>query len=226
MSRDLLIDGYNLMHAAGLGRRSYGPGDLERCRNRLLAQLSQWLTAEERQRTTIVFDAKDAPAGASDWAMVQDMHVMYAPSGLEADDVVEDLIKAHSAPKKLLVVSGDHRLHRAARRRRAQVIDSERFVDRCERMVRKRQEAPAPPEEIKPSEPLDAAEIAEWMAEFGAIDVAALSHDAGQYSSPPEDDAPPTDRVPDAPPADQGEVKFWTERLRDILDDDDRHPRN
>ena len=31
MPRDLVIDGYNLMHAAGLARATYGPGDLERC---------------------------------------------------------------------------------------------------------------------------------------------------------------------------------------------------
>ena len=36
MIRDLLIDGYNLMHAAGFARVRYGPGDLERCRLRLL----------------------------------------------------------------------------------------------------------------------------------------------------------------------------------------------
>ena len=56
-----IIDGYNLLHAAGLGRPTYGPGDLERCRNRLLSFLRTHLRAAERARTTVVFDARDAP---------------------------------------------------------------------------------------------------------------------------------------------------------------------
>ena len=32
-----LIDGYNLLHAAGLAREKYGPGDLERALARLEA---------------------------------------------------------------------------------------------------------------------------------------------------------------------------------------------
>ncbi len=52
-----LIDGYNLMHAAGIARVRYARGDLERCRNRLLLKLSELLTEDERQRATVVFDA-------------------------------------------------------------------------------------------------------------------------------------------------------------------------
>jgi hypothetical protein len=38
------------------------------------------------------------------------------------------LIRKHSSPRALTVVSSDHRLHRAARRRRATPIDSDRWV--------------------------------------------------------------------------------------------------
>ena len=54
-----IIDGYNLMHAAGMARRRYGPGDLERYRNRFIRLVAARLTEEERARTTIVFDARD-----------------------------------------------------------------------------------------------------------------------------------------------------------------------
>ncbi len=57
----LMIDGYNLLHAAGLARRRYGPGQLERCRAQLLAWLAKHLTDGERERTTVVFDAAEAP---------------------------------------------------------------------------------------------------------------------------------------------------------------------
>ena len=47
----LLIDGYNLLHAAGLARRRYGRDGLERSRNRLLDLLAGLLTDAERPRT-------------------------------------------------------------------------------------------------------------------------------------------------------------------------------
>src|SRR5580693_6455746 len=59
----LIIDGYNLMHACGLARKSYGPGQLRQCRVQLVRYLARHLTSPERERTTIVFDAREAPPG-------------------------------------------------------------------------------------------------------------------------------------------------------------------
>lgn len=123
----VIIDGYNLMHATGLARRSYGPGDLEVCRHRLLQQLSDRLSDQARRRTTVVFDAFEA---VSDDERHQNRHgltVIYAPAGTDADSEIERIISSHDAPRQLLIVSGDHRLHRAAGRRRAKAIDSELF---------------------------------------------------------------------------------------------------
>ncbi len=58
MTPRLIIDGYNLMHAAGLALRSYGPGELEACRQRLLQLLSDRLPLTQRRRTRVVFDAR------------------------------------------------------------------------------------------------------------------------------------------------------------------------
>ena len=57
----LIIDGYNLMYAAGVvGPR---PGGLARSRQALLNILAAAIEPEERPRTTVVFDAADAPPG-------------------------------------------------------------------------------------------------------------------------------------------------------------------
>ncbi|HCK52509.1 MAG TPA: hypothetical protein DIC23_04775, partial [Planctomycetaceae bacterium] len=58
----LLIDGYNLLHAAGFARKRYGPGQFEKCRQRLLQGLADRLSGEQRGRATVVFDAQQAPA--------------------------------------------------------------------------------------------------------------------------------------------------------------------
>jgi len=121
----LIIDGYNLMHAAGLARPRYGPGDLERSRNRLLRFLKSALPDDLRRRTTIVFDAWEPPPGLQSTMMVEEMTVIYAVAPGEADAEIEKLIAAHSAPKQLTVVSSDRRLQQAAARRKARAIDSE-----------------------------------------------------------------------------------------------------
>jgi len=52
----LLIDGYNLLYAAGMAQNDYRPGDLLRCRTALLRFLLGKLSAAEIKGTTVVFD--------------------------------------------------------------------------------------------------------------------------------------------------------------------------
>ena len=44
----LVIDGYNLMHACGLARKSYGPGQLRQCRVQLVRHLGAIWRARAR----------------------------------------------------------------------------------------------------------------------------------------------------------------------------------
>lgn len=128
----LLIDGYNLMHAAGLARRRYGPRQLERSRLQLLRHLARHLTAAERERTTIVFDAAAAPPDLARQMKFEDMTVCFAAPGQEADDTIEELITQHSAPRQIRLVSSDHRLQRSAQKRRGSFVDSEEFIEKLE----------------------------------------------------------------------------------------------
>ena len=227
MPRDLIIDGYNLMHAAGLARDSYAPGVLERCRLRLLTLVAGLLDEMQREHTTIVFDAKDAPAGGSRQDMFQGILIEYSPPGQEADDVIELLIRQHSAPKQLLVVSSDHRLHKAARRRRAHARDSDRFLDDCERRARKRT---ASTPDLKPEEDLSPAMLEAWLTAFGDIDPAAIRAEVAAKEpqrpiAPPATDQsplppkPPAVTEPDMPEIPEDEVKFWERRVSELFDE-------
>ena len=220
MFRDLLIDGYNLMHAAGYARMRYGPGDLERCRLRLLNLVAGHLDEAQRLRTTVVFDAKDPPPDAARWSHYKEMHVEFAPPGKEADDVIEELIARNSTPKRLLVVSSDHRLHKAARRRKAKVRDSEEFLDACEAAARRdRPTEPAPAE--RPESKLTPDEIAAWETEFGDVDVAQLRAEIKRSGeqSPTAPAAPAAPLPPESTPAlSADEVEFWQRRVAEVLD--------
>jgi predicted RNA-binding protein with PIN domain len=157
----LLIDGYNLLHVTGISGPS---GTLHSSREALLRFLASAIDVAERPRTTIVFDAADAPPAWPRTVVVEDMTVHYASNYNDADELIEELIAADHVPRSLTVVSGDHRIQRAARRRRATFVDSDIwFADRLRRRAASR---PAPPRTYKPAGPLSAAEVAYWLKEF------------------------------------------------------------
>ena len=53
----LIIDGYNLLNAAGITPREPGPATFERSRQALLNFLVWALEPDELRKTTVVFDA-------------------------------------------------------------------------------------------------------------------------------------------------------------------------
>jgi predicted RNA-binding protein with PIN domain len=161
----LLIDGYNLLHASGIHGRGRGAGALERSREALLNVLATSLPSEEVTRTTIVFDARDPPWGVSRQTEHQGLTVIFASREVDADSLIEELIKEHSAPRKLTVVSSDHRLQRAAKRRRATAIDSDRWFAQ---LLRERHERSLPQQSdvIKPEGPFSPGEVDFWLKQF------------------------------------------------------------
>ena len=168
----LLIDGYNLMHAAGMARSSYGPGDLERCRVRFLKYLLGHLNQPELIRTTVVFDAANAPTDLPRRTQLQGMHILFADPGSDADSMIEQLIAKHSAPRQIRLVSSDHRLQKAARRRRASFVDSEVFVAELERRDargKKNETSSQQRDSPKYSGELTTEETQEWLRVFGDV---------------------------------------------------------
>lgn len=162
-----LIDGYNLMHAAGIARPHYGPGDLERCRHRLLRLLVTFLTDEERERAKVVFDAWDAPEGLPNRMRFEGLLVRFADPGHDADSLIEELILAHSAPRQIIVVSGDRRLQRAAHRRKAKFIGSLSFLDEIvQRSPQRNRDESSRDSHPKYDGGLTSGELEHWMELF------------------------------------------------------------
>lgn len=169
----LLIDGYNLMHAAGLARERYGPGDLDRCRQQLLVWLKTHLADSLHARTTVVFDAIDSPKAEATIERFHNFIVRFPRRGKEADELIEKLIRQHSAPKQILVVSSDHRLHKAVRKRKGRAIDSEEFfhfVSAETTYANHQNNQVSFPESEKPKT-VPPGEHEEWLDAFGDISV-------------------------------------------------------
>jgi predicted RNA-binding protein with PIN domain len=163
-----LIDGYNLLHAMGVLHGRLGPTGLEKARLRLLGLLRAAYPPAEAPQVTVVFDAAGAMAGATE---VQDYHgirVHFAVRQPQADDLIEILIGSDSAPKQLRVVSDDHRIQQAARRRRCVVVGCEEYLRWLQRHFRRPDPKP-PPEAAKP-ERVSAAETQQWLKEFADLE--------------------------------------------------------
>lgn len=193
----ILIDGYNLLHVTGIFGRGQGPGGFERSRRALLNFLVESIDPQELPRTTVVFDAVDAPRGLPRKLKHGPITVHYATEYGSADALIEQLILKHSAPRRLTVVSSDHRLHRAARRRRATAIDSDVwYAALVERRRARNLASPAPA--VKPEVPLAPEQVEYWLAAFGAE----------RLEVPPEGIVgPPPDSQPDETGASPSKIK-------------------
>lgn len=162
----ILIDGYNLAHAAGILATNIGPGTLRRARDGLVGFLAASLTEREKRGATVVFDAKDAPPDLPGDKKVDGIRVLFAFDHPTADDLIEELIFDDSAPRQLVVVSGDRRIQAAARRRGAQVVESEAWHETLRRRRREERRSSRPSPESKPAPPQSPDEVEDWLRFF------------------------------------------------------------
>lgn len=161
-----LVDGYNLMFAAGLMGRRFGPDGLRKARTRFLNDLAGKLGPVEAHLTTVVFDVRKAPEGRPAEARHKGITTIFAVANPTADERIDELIRAHSDPKRLTVVSSDNQVRASARRRGAKSVTADDFLDHLARPGR---EAASPQTPEKPTS-LSEAESAYWAREFGEVE--------------------------------------------------------
>jgi predicted RNA-binding protein with PIN domain len=171
-----LIDGYNLLHALGLLHERAGPTGLEKARLRLIGLLRG---AHARGAITVVFDSGPHAPDLPDEQEDHGIHIRFSKHPEKADDVIEHLIRRDSAPRQLTVVSDDHRVQQAARRRQCRALGCLDFVEELDR-ARKRHTSQSPADERAPA---SSEETRRWLEEFGEI---ANDPEFKQLSEPKE----------------------------------------
>jgi predicted RNA-binding protein with PIN domain len=161
----LLIDGYNLLHVTEIFGGTGQGTELHRSRLALLEFLAASISNRERNQTSIVFDAAGAPPGLPRLLTHEGMTVHFAQRHSDADELIEELLERYAAPRSLLVVSSDHRVQRAARRRGAGFVDSDKWYAelRAARRQRNIQTADGP---SKPDGGLSRDEVSYWIEQF------------------------------------------------------------
>jgi predicted RNA-binding protein with PIN domain len=146
--------------------RAVAPGELEESRRQLVAFLAHGFGPGIK--ITIVFDAAHAPRNVPRQLTQHGLHIEFAPATQSADDRIETLIEEASAPASLVVVSNDHRLQNAARRRGAEAWSHDALLDFLGKRQARPKATPAEPGAEK-SETLSPEELRRWMLEFGHL---------------------------------------------------------
>jgi predicted RNA-binding protein with PIN domain len=160
----LLIDGYNLLHVTDIFGEA-GPGtELHRTRLALLNFLARVISKRERAQTTIVFDAAGAPPGLPRTINHEGMTIHFAARHADADEMIEDLLEQHPAPRSLTVVSSDRRVQRAARHRGAAYVDSSQWYSDIRAAAQQTRQG----EQATESGPAkDLGDVNYWVGQFG-----------------------------------------------------------
>ena len=115
------------------------------------------------QKGELVFDGTGPPDKSAFDNMVQ-LEVFFAGIGTDADTVIEDKIKANSAPRRLVIVSSDRRLRKAARARKAVSIKSDEFWINVNKQLDKKK---LPREPGAKRRGLSESETDQWLDIFG-----------------------------------------------------------
>ena len=209
----LLIDGYNLLHATDVFGQGKLAGTLQGSREALLGRLAELLSAGERRATTIVFDAAGAPPGLPKQVHFDHLTVRYAREYADADALLEEIIELHRAPRGLTVVSSDHRVQRAARRRGAVYVDSDLWY---RELVARR-----PQNKTTDGKPTPGGSVTFWVGEFESDEMEQLETELRRTTSPrlkPKT----TKRQRHAPPTAEGEFEnpFPPGYGEDLLEED------
>jgi len=168
----ILIDGYNLIFQCGLEGKRRSPVTIEKARDRLVSTLKNRLCDQERKQIAIVFDATKLPIKETEKVSVrEEMTIYFSVDFDDADSMIEEMIRTNSNPKQLLVVSSDHRMHKAALRRKATPIDSDVWFDQVEQTGESDTDFPESnkDEDREKSLPDSFADI-DWFKEFGVDD--------------------------------------------------------
>lgn len=129
--RRLLVDGYNVIHAVEslrrLMRRNVATArDTLRDRLRILADF-------EEVTVILVFDGPGEQVSTQKEPGPGRLEVLYAPSHLTADGLIEHLVSTDDFPEELTVATHDHLIGEAARAAGAFVIGAEELMDWTER---------------------------------------------------------------------------------------------
>jgi len=153
-----IIDGHNLLHSILNMDELFAPvTDVQMCR--LVNNFFQ-LTG---QKGELVFDGT-GPRDKHPYDNFSNLEVFFSNIGSDADSIIEDKIKADTSPKRLIIVSSDRRLRKAAHQRKAASVKSDEFWVFLNKELNKKRPKKEPSGK---RQGLSESETKKWLEIFG-----------------------------------------------------------
>jgi predicted RNA-binding protein with PIN domain len=153
-----IIDGHNLLHAIPkVDECTALISDLQLCR------ILDYYLKQTDNDGEIIFDGI-GPPDKTGFDNLNRLEISFAGLDTDTDTVIEDKIRANSAPKRLIIVSSDRRIRKAARARKALSLKSEEFWNNVYKQLEKKRRKKEP--EAKRIG-LSESETKQWLKFFG-----------------------------------------------------------
>jgi len=153
----LLIDTFNVLHTTGVLPPEQAGIDV--------ADLIGLLAVSRYRRQPITLICDGSGRDYDDPGCCGGVQVRFSGSGRPADDIIIDLVRRAPAPRRLLVVSTDQEIARAARRRKCRTLRSDALLHQLaadlERAVQPAQRRGKPI-----NVPLPRSEVQRWIEAF------------------------------------------------------------
>ncbi len=191
----IIIDGYNFLKTTGMMADNVEGIELEKGRKRLLSFLaSQFphhpsveahdskggkndkrITNDQKKiassvpKLTVVFDSQTKlrlPTRLS----YKGIDVRFSKGYENADELMIEMIQSFDVPKRLLVVSSDHEIQTAAKRRRAHPIDSDVWLDQLEANSKNESDSEAVGKAVLKKPIPSSTDTEHWLSVFSDID--------------------------------------------------------
>ena len=198
-----------MLHRTGILPPDLAGGDV--------TSLLSLLSARRYSRKSTILACDWGPENQKKESTEPWVRYVFPKHGKSADDIIIELVELSSAPRKLLVVTSDRRVAALARRGRARVIDSDRFLEQLAADAHRASTRPrSGPKETKVGDQNAQA----WLDQFG-VDEAMRSIERSNLPPRPRPEppveptaAPETPTDPPLPPPEEWESLDTEELLR------------
>lgn len=153
-----IIDGHNLLHAIPKVDESTALiSDLQLCR------IVDSYLKRTGNKGEIIFDGT-GPPDKTGFDNMSRLEISFSGLNTDTDTIMEDKISASTAPKRLVIVSSDRRIRKAARTRKATSLKSEEFWNNLTKQLSIKRPKKEPGEKRYG---LSESETEQWLDYFG-----------------------------------------------------------
>ncbi len=158
--KKIIIDGYNLIKANPAIFSKMPTLELQRVHLLKLLSSAPVLQGHE---VTVVFDgqsdSQQTQLQKKNW-----IRIVFSGKDLEADEVVQKMIRQQAAKEKMEIVSSDQKIQRTARDHQVMAVSSQEFWKVLQQDPTK--VVKSPDDQINPEQNLSKKELEEWLKIF------------------------------------------------------------